>query len=359
MTTTQGRKQLPDAPAAPGELNHAALAADAVAADQLIEMKADYSEERDLANQLLGQVQMADSLSKFTQTISISKLAFVKEHKLYKALKGKKSGNGSQFLSDAHGDSTEKSGNGSQFLAGTWDEYCNLLGRSRDIVDRDILNLQAFGEEALESMSAMGIGYREMRQYRKLPEDQKLALIEVAKAGDKEGFVELAEEIIAKHAKEKAKATEDLEAKDRVLVKKNELIDSLTDQVVRKFVPLEGSAAKDEAEQVLVNEINDASLAANHAMRRLFLASDKALDGSSREAIQLVARQAVEYLSQQLVDIATEFGIAVDFEERLKPAWMDENMLAAMEARNAALVAAETAKTSGKAKLEAVKTSLQ
>ena len=50
-------------------------------------------------------------------------------------------------------------------------------------------------------MSRMGIGYREMRQYRKLPEDQKLALVEAAKAGDKESFVDLAEEIIARHAK--------------------------------------------------------------------------------------------------------------------------------------------------------------
>ncbi len=33
----------------------------------------------------------------------------------------------------------------------------------------DIANLRTFGEEALESMSRMGIGYRELRQWRKLP----------------------------------------------------------------------------------------------------------------------------------------------------------------------------------------------
>ena len=194
-----------------------------------------------------------------------------------------------------------------------------------------------------------------MRQYRRLPEDQKLALIEVAKAGDKEGFVELAEEIIAKHAKEKAKATEDLEAKDRVLAQKNELIDSLHEQVATKFVPREGSAAQTSADQALLDEINGAALTAQAATRRLFLAVDKALYGDTTEAIELAARQAVEYLSQQLVDIATEFNIAVDFETRLKPAWMDDDMLAAMEAKNAADAAKAAAKTGPKAKLTAVK----
>lgn len=344
-----GRKPMPAAPAVPGTLNMAAVAEDMAAADQMIELRADYDESRDLANQLLGQAQMADSISKFAQTVSISKLAFVRENKLYKALKGKKMPNRSAFSEAAPGGDAEKMPNGSAF-SGTWAEYCSLLGKSKDIVDLDIANLQAFGEEALESMSAMGIGYREMRQYRRLPEDQKLALIEVARLGDKESFVELAEEIIAKHAKEKAKAMEDLEAKDRVLAQKNELIDSLHEQVATKFVPREGSAARTGEEQTLLDEINGAALTAQTATRRLFLAADKALYGDTTEAIELAARQAVEYLSQQLVDIATEFNIAVDFESRLKPAWMSDELLAAMEAKNAAAAAAAACKPAAPAK---------
>ncbi|MBI8452293.1 hypothetical protein JEZ57_36345, partial [Pseudomonas aeruginosa] len=148
-------------------------------------------EERDLLNQLLGQAQMAGAFEEFSRTVRTSKLAYVKENKLYRALAGRSSPHGAENLS------------------GTWEEFCNLLGRSVDQVDRDIANLRAFGEEALESMSRMGIGYRELRQYRKLPDDQKTALIEVAKTGDKEAFVDLAEEMIAKHSKEK----EELQAK--------------------------------------------------------------------------------------------------------------------------------------------------
>ncbi|PTZ12347.1 hypothetical protein [Pseudomonas aeruginosa] len=173
------------------EINQEALQEEVGALTMLGDIALGIQEERDLLNQLLGQAQMAGAFEEFSRTVRTSKLAYVKENKLYRALAGRSSPHGAENLS------------------GTWEEFCNLLGRSVDQVDRDIANLRAFGEEALESMSRMGIGYRELRQYRKLPDDQKTALIEVAKTGDKEAFVDLAEEMIAKHSKEK----EDLRAK--------------------------------------------------------------------------------------------------------------------------------------------------
>ncbi|OQS37621.1 hypothetical protein B0T45_13945 [Chromobacterium haemolyticum] len=40
---------------------------------------------------------MADVFAKFSETVSTSKLAYVKENKLYRALKGRKSGNGFEW----------------------------------------------------------------------------------------------------------------------------------------------------------------------------------------------------------------------------------------------------------------------
>lgn len=192
----------------------AALAATEVVMHQAQSIAQEMGEERDLLNQLLGQAQMAGAFEDFSRTVRTSKLAFVKENKLYRALKGRKSPNGSEFLS------------------GTWDEFCELLGMSPDKADLDITNLRAFGEEALESMSRMGIGYRELRQYRKLPEDQKIALIEVAKAGDKDSFLELAEDLIAKHTKEKEAAAAaladkqaDLDATEKLLADTRDALD--------------------------------------------------------------------------------------------------------------------------------------
>ena len=168
------------------------------------------NDERDLLNQLLGQAQMAGAFEDFSRTVRTSKLAFVKENKLYRNLKDAKNPHGAEKLS------------------GTWEEFCGLLGRSVDQVDRDIANLTAFGEEALESMSRMGIGYRELRQFRRLPEDQKSALIEVAKEGDKTALLELAEEMIAKHAKEKEELKADLEVSRQMLAEKKEVINEMS-----------------------------------------------------------------------------------------------------------------------------------
>ena len=326
MPKKAGRPAMPAAQAVAVVLNGEETAPEVAAVDGLAQLQASYGQERDLVNQLLGQAQMAGAFEEFSRTVRTSKLAYVKEHKLYRSIAGAASPHGAEKLS------------------GTWEEFCWLLGRSVDQVDRDIANVQAFGEQALESMSAMGIGYRELRQYRKLPEDQKQALIEVAKAGDKEGFVELAEEIIAKHAKEKealtaqmqeAQAT--LEAKDRVLQTRAELIGKLEEQVAGTFKPLPGSEARTAQEQALLKELDEGTSSAFLSMHRTFKAADAALSGSgARDAIQARARQAVEFLAQQLADMCEEFGISVDLDERINPSWLSEDAIAALEARNAA-----------------------
>lgn len=46
-------------------------------------IQSEYNDDRDLLNQLLGQAKMADAFCKFTATVAISKMAYVKESKLY------------------------------------------------------------------------------------------------------------------------------------------------------------------------------------------------------------------------------------------------------------------------------------
>lgn len=325
MPKKAGRPAMPAAQAVAVVLNGEETAPEVVAVDGLTQLRASYGQGRDLVNQLLGQAQAFQAAGNLLRTFGVSKLALVKENKLYQQLSGMKAPNGSE-------------------LKGTWVEFCGLLGISDDKANEDINNLNAFGEDALEQMQRIGIGYRELRQYRKLPEDQKQALIEVAKAGDKEGFVELAEEIIAKHAKEKeqltaqveeAKAT--LEAKDRVLQTRAELIGKLEEQTARKFKPLPGSEARTAQEQALLKELDEATSSAFLSMHRTFKAADAALsDSGARDAIQSRARQAVEFMAQQLADMAEEFGIEVDLDERITPAWLNEDAIAALQARNAA-----------------------
>lgn len=192
------------------ETQESLIVADQATAEVVAVIEAGYTEERDLVNQILGQIQMSRAISKFTDVMGLSKLRHVKETKAYRALAGKKG-------VDRHGNEITD--------VGTFDGFCRALGTSESKVNEDLKNIDAFGEDALEQLTSIGAGYRELRQYRRLPEDQKTALIEVAKAGDKEAFVELAEEIITRHAKEKESLTQQLQDKDGVLASKQKLVD--------------------------------------------------------------------------------------------------------------------------------------
>lgn len=248
-------KKLPPAQTPNPDLDIVETTPPAIAAEQGVMLGAmqAYSEERDLVNQLLGQAQMAEASGDFFRTVRSSKLAYVKENKLYRALQGKKSPNGSEFL------------------RGTWEEFCNLLGSSPDKVDLDIANLHAFGEQALESMSRMGIGYRELRQYRRLPADSQAALIEAAKAGDKDGLLDLAEELIARQAKEKAAlaaevedARADIAAKDERAAKREREIDTL-----RKSLRMLPQRAPDETLRDMLGQLNFLALDVKQATQAL------------------------------------------------------------------------------------------
>lgn len=176
-----------------------------------------YSDERDLMNQIMGQIQMADALSKLTTVVSLQKLAHIKETKMYRAIAGKKA-------IDANGEEIAD--------VGTWEGFCRAIGTTKSKVDEDILNLKSFGENALNSLTQVGAGYRELRQLRKLPEGDRTALLEIAKTGDKESLIDLLEDVVSKHAKEKealASKLADLEADqkatEKVLTEKNKKLD--------------------------------------------------------------------------------------------------------------------------------------
>ncbi|WP_185879242.1 hypothetical protein [Pseudomonas aeruginosa] len=298
------------------EINQEAFQEDVNALGVLGTIAQDMHEERDLLNQLLGQAQMADAFAKFSLTVSTSKLAFVKENKLYRALQGKKTANGSQF-------------------SGTWDEFCSLLGHSRQKVDLDIQNLHTFGEEALESMSRMGIGYRELRQWRKLPEDSRSALIEAAKQGNKDAVEYLAEELIATHAKEKAdleKQVEDLEgsyeAQGRLLANTSENLQNTRLELEKARRQVETMTA-DQRVAELRKEVTS-------------LAYEVEVDimGKLREGFAKLAEQAEEHggdhrafqaalivhLESLLETVRSEFDLPEQLGVEQAPDWMTADM---------------------------------
>lgn len=212
------------------------------AANTMAAVQHQYNDERDIANQLWGQIQMADAISKLTTVVGLTKLAHIKETKLYRAFAGKKA--------------VDRDGNEITDV-GTWGGFCRAIGTSANKVDEDLLNLRTFGEEAMGNLTRIGAGYRELRQYRRLPADERLALIEAAKDGDKDDLLDLAESLIAKHAKEKEELTAELadvkgnyDAQGEVIRKKDEKLNAQEKQIHKLQKRVETADPDEQAKQL-------------------------------------------------------------------------------------------------------------
>lgn len=180
---------------------------------------------------LIGQYQAHRTSTQISRTLEVCTLVQIKEEKQYQSLKGMRFPDGSGF-------------------SGTWEGFCQLIGRSVAIVDEDITNFKTFGEEALDSMKALGLSYRDLRKLRKLPEDEQVALIEAAKEGDKDALMDLAESLIARQAKEKAALEKRaIEAEREAKLNKAALTESSAEVATLK-ASLTGNEFKDQIAQL-------------------------------------------------------------------------------------------------------------
>lgn len=275
-------------------LNEEAIREDMETAATLNGLKEAYPSGRDMINQLLGQAQALNSSAQLLQTFGVAKLKYIKENKLYTQIAGIKTPNGLE-------------------CRGTWVDFCGLLGISDQKANEDIANLNALGEEALESMTRMGIGYRELRQYRRLPADDRLALIEAAKSGDKTELVDVAEMMISKHLKESEKLTQErdeakktADAREQVIASKEKVISRLQEQIA-------GKPAPEFAAEKIFHELDAESLGCaariETSLRAAMLAVNDA-DATPALAAQALAA-AVGRVLAAARQLADDYGIAV------------------------------------------------
>jgi hypothetical protein len=94
---------------------------------------------------------------------------------------------------------------------GTWAEYCKRTGRSRRLIDESLQNLEQLGPQFYETASKFGVGYRDLRSLRKLPDGERKDIIEeLEKREDikKEEFLDLLEQSLEKKIKAETAAEE-------------------------------------------------------------------------------------------------------------------------------------------------------
>jgi hypothetical protein len=136
----------------------------------------------------LGQVRAFDFVSKLLTVSNLRTLENIKESKSYKGL-------------------TYRDADKKLLTVSSWDEFCQYkLQISRASVDNNLLNFSAFGEEFFEASQRIGLGTRELRKLRQLPDESQQLVInsEAVDLSDKESVKELIEDLNFKQVIEKS-----------------------------------------------------------------------------------------------------------------------------------------------------------
>ncbi|EJS83675.1 hypothetical protein AAUPMC_20976, partial [Pasteurella multocida subsp. multocida str. Anand1_cattle] len=176
------------------------------------------------AHELIGMIKAFDFTQKLVTVTTLKAINEIKQSKQYKGL---------DILNPQ----------GKLVTVTTFRDFCEALGFSVEKIDQDLLNLNTLGENFLETSQRLGLGYRDLRKLRKLPEDARAEIVEAdySETADKEDLIEKIEELTVKHAKEKESleaqlktAKDNYTAQARVLDNKNKRIDQLDAELEKK-----------------------------------------------------------------------------------------------------------------------------
>lgn len=273
------------------------------------------------------QIQLSEKLGAIKATNFIKKLVTVTEIKLIAEIKDSKQYKGLKVIDQS----------GKLVTVTTFEEFCQYLGKSREHIDEDIRNLGTFGEDFLETSQRMGLGYRDLRKLRKLPESDREVLIngEAVKAEDRESLIDLIEEMSAKHAKEKDQLkarVADLEssdaAKEQIIKTKDQKNNELLEKVAKLESPVEiQKRAETEAQQIELAALDVLKTASNSfliAFNQYINALGGVLDTAENGHPHLFERvdESIVATAQRYAQYIQALGVQVDFAEMVSPAWM-------------------------------------
>lgn len=202
------------------------------------------TQDKAQAYELVGMIKAFDFTQKLVTVTTLKIINEVKKTKSYKGL---------EIMNPS----------GELVTVTTFKDFCACLGLSVETVDRNLLNLNVLGEEFLETSQRLGLGYREMRKLRKLPDDARAEIVEAdySETTDKEELIEKIEDLTAKFAEEKGEleaklktANDNYEAQAKVLAGKNEQLNKLDlklaekEQWLKNLTPEQkGEALREEA----------------------------------------------------------------------------------------------------------------
>lgn len=286
--------------------------------NQLAHIEQSVSEAQIEFSEKVGVLKTTSFFKKLVTLADLKTLMEIKESKEYKGMK-------------------LKSPDGNWRHVTTWEDFCICLGRSRSIVDEDIRNLKALGDEFWESSQRLELGYRDLRKLRHLNDADREVIIngEAVKTEDRESLIDLIEEMSAKHAKDKetlnkkvSDLTADVEAKDQVLKTKNEKMDKMDHELTKlKSPPAIKKRAESEPQLIAKKALEDmhlSSMTMLNATTRFVNDANSILEVVSENMLFHTQEQITQNLVsifQQIAQTATDLNIQIDFEEMVSPIW--------------------------------------
>ena len=264
------------------------------------------------SSESVGQLRAFYFMEQFSNIAKLKLLAELKESKAYK---------GQQAL-NAKGELVEMN---------TFDDVCEVLGISRSKALEDLQNLAMFGEEFLEASQRLGLGYRQLRQLRALPEDTRQLVIEgeAVRSNDPEALKDLLEDLAARNAairKEKEDLAADLAARDKVLEDKGRKLDEAQTELTKiKTLPPDKRILLEAGREADARKKLDAAmLDLVGSAVQAFAVSNGVLmnpDGTSVATARYV-HEVWSHTCVRLNEMLHENGIDVDFRQIVYPDWM-------------------------------------
>lgn len=257
-----------------------------------------------------GMARAFDFMSRFTGLARTKWLAERKESGDYKGLS----------MPNAQGQLVELR---------SFEDLCEVLGVSRSKADEDIKNLMLLGEEFLEASQRLGLGYRQLRQLRALPDDARQLVIEgeEVRSNDPEALKDLLEDLAARNAtvrKEKEDLAADLAARDKVLATKNKALDEAQTELAKlTSLPPDKRLELEMEREANARKELDAALAGviGAATKALAIANAVLSNAETNTATASYTMQAWSNTCSRLSDMLHENGIDVDFQQIMYPTW--------------------------------------
>ncbi|MDC3188968.1 hypothetical protein NQU96_04390 [Pseudoalteromonas elyakovii] len=230
----------------------------------------------------LGRLQAFAHIKNYATVAEIITFKRIRESKEYKGLTYQK--------------------DGKTATVATIEEFCPaFLNRSYRSLKEAEEYLETFGESFYETSKQIGIGNREMRALRQLPEDEQTLVIEseAVETGDKEAIKDLIADLKAQHKKEldaEKLKTKEVDSQRQVAIRMRDeyqmkAMDYQTELESTKF---KADAWKDQTKHLLFEATKYESNAIE-SLSRLFALRDHFLDNDD------LSPQVVEHLAAGLL----------------------------------------------------------